>query len=113
MAGMLERVAPLAFEAWLDYDVLGTRLSHAERRALARLLRADGDGIAVRGDVPRLAAAELGKLGLSGRERRELLAKLEPPERPDLRLNLAAMRSAEEMEEKMRRAVPEPERRAM
>ena len=38
MAGMLARVAPIAYEAWLDYNVLGARLSHAERMALAKLL---------------------------------------------------------------------------
>src|SRR4029450_6713162 len=27
MAGMLKRVAPLSYEAWIDYDVRGARLS--------------------------------------------------------------------------------------
>ena len=30
MAGMLKRVAPLSYEAWIDYDVCGTQLSRAE-----------------------------------------------------------------------------------
>ncbi len=115
MAGMLRRVAPLAFDAWLDYDVLGTRLSFAERAALGRLLRPEQGGIAVREGVAGLSRAELSELGLSGRERRELLDKLRPPERPNFTLDLADMRSAEEMEEemeeKMRRAGPESERR--
>ena len=110
MAGMLQRVAPLAFEAWLDYDVLGARLSHAERLAVARLLCADPEsgGLATRPNADSLRQEDLRAIGLSPREARELAAKLTPPQRPDFSLNLAAMRSAEEMEERMRQAVPAP-----
>ena len=110
IAGMLQRVAPLAYEAWLDYEVLGERLSAAERVALGKLLEADDGGLAVRDGVSRLERRELGKLGLSGREIRELLAKVATPDRPDFALDLAAMRSAAQMEEKMQQAVPAPER---
>ena len=112
MAGMLQRVAPLAYEAWLDYNVLGTRLSFAERSALAKLLRPEQDGIAVRAGASGLSRAELGELGLAGREVRELLAKIESPTRPDFSLDLDDMRTAEEMEAKTLAAVPAPERRA-
>ena len=112
IAGMLQRVAPLAYEAWLDYEVLGERLSAAERVALGKLLEADDGGLAVRDGVSRLERRELGKLGLSGREIRELLAKVATPDRPDFALDLAAMRSAAQMEEKMQQAVPAPERTA-
>ena len=112
IAGMLQRVAPLAYEAWLDYEVLGERLSAAERVALGKLLDADHGGLAVRDGVSRLERRELGKLGLSGREIRELLAKVATPDRPDFALDLAAMRSAAQMEEKMQHAVPAPERTA-
>ena len=112
MAGMLQRVAPLAFEAWLDYNVLGARFSSAERAALAELIEAEQDGLAVRAGATRLGRRELGRLGLSGREVRELLAKVAAPQRPDFSLNLAAMRSAEEVAETMRQAVPEAERQS-
>ena len=112
IAGMLQRVAPLAYEAWLDYEVLGERLSAAERVALGKLLEADHGGLAVRDGVSRLERRELGKLGLSGREIRELIAKVATPDRPDFALDLAAMRSAAQMEEKMQQAVPAPERTA-
>ena len=92
IAGMLQRVAPLAYEAWLDYEVLGERLSAAERVAMGKLLEADDGGLAVRDGVSRLERRELGKLGLSGREIRELLAKVATPDRPDFALDLAAMR---------------------
>ena len=113
IAGMLQRVAPLAYEAWLDYDVLGERLSAAERAALAALLEAKDGGLAVREGALKLGGHELGELGLSGREIRELLAKIALPERPNFALNLAAMRTAAQMEEKMRQAVPAPERHTL
>ena len=113
MAGMLQRVAPLAFEAWLDYNVLGTRLSAAERAALARLLRADRGGLAVRDGATRLSRKELGEVGLSGREIRELLAKVDAPQRPDFSLEVADMRSPDEMEARMREAVPALDRRTV
>ena len=45
MAGMLKRVAPLSFEAWIDYDVCSARLSRMELAALRELLRPDADGL--------------------------------------------------------------------
>ena len=36
MAGMLKRVAPLSYEAWIDYDVCGTHLSRGELDVAAR-----------------------------------------------------------------------------
>ncbi len=110
IAGMLQRVAPLAYEAWLDYDVLGTRLSAAERNALAALLEANDGGLALRENASPLGRSELRALGLSGREIDELLAKIDMPERPDFSLDLAAMQSAAQMERKMQQAVPAPEK---
>ena len=107
MAGMLARVAPLSFEAWLDYNVLGTSLSFAERSAIAKLLRPHDGGIAVREGASGLGRKELADVGLSAREIRELLAKIEEPERPNFQLDLSTMQTAEEVEEKMRQAVPE------
>ncbi|HEX4775227.1 MAG TPA: FAD-dependent thymidylate synthase, partial [Acidimicrobiia bacterium] len=57
MAGMLQRVAPLSFEAWLDYDVAGTRLSRGELAALRRLVRVRDGGLEAASG--RVAAADL------------------------------------------------------
>ncbi|MYE70548.1 MAG: FAD-dependent thymidylate synthase, partial [Gemmatimonadetes bacterium] len=67
MAGMVKRVAPLSYEAWIDYQVMGDRLSGGEIEALSRLVTGDGEGIAARAGAG-LTNAELGALGLSGRE---------------------------------------------
>jgi thymidylate synthase (FAD) len=39
MAGMLKRVAPLSYEAWIDYDVCGAHLSRMELDVLRSLVR--------------------------------------------------------------------------
>ena len=44
MAGMLKRVAPMSFEAWIDYQVCGDKLSRMELEALATLLEPTDDG---------------------------------------------------------------------
>ena len=120
MAGMLKRVAPLSYEAWLDYQVAGTVLSRGELEALRRLLEPAGDaeGIRVRaegdgaggtdGAAGRsgLTGDQLRELGLSGREVLELLEKLRPADRPDFDLDLSAMKTAEHFAELMERAVP-------
>ncbi len=106
MAGMLKRVAPLSYEAWIDYQVCGGRLSHAELEALRRLLEVRDGGLAARADAPPLGPEALTALGLSKREIRELLEKLDPVERPDFELELNDFRTAEEFEERLARAVP-------
>jgi len=106
IAGMVKRVAPLSYEAWVDYDLGGEPLSLAERTALARLVQPEGEGIRVRDGVS-LQPDQLAELGLSAREIREFIDKLQPPARPDFELDLSSMRSADEMSARMIEAVPE------
>ncbi len=106
MAGMLKRVAPLSYEAWIDYQVCGSRVSHGELDALRRLLEVRDGGLAPRAEAGPLGPEELAKVGLSGREVRELLEKLEPMERPDFELDVGAFRTPEEFEERLAKAVP-------
>jgi len=106
MAGMLKRVAPLSYEAWLDYEFCGAHMSHGELQALRELLDAGEFSVSARPGTGPLTLDDLKAHGLSAREARELLAKLRPAERPDFDLDLSAMRSAEEFETRMRQAVP-------
>jgi hypothetical protein len=113
MAGIVKRVAPLSYEAWVDYDLTGAPMSRGELEALAQLLErgggADGDaGLRARGGAA-LDAGALEGLGLSPREIREFLAKLDPAPRPDFELDLSAMQPAEVVAEAMARAVPQVE----
>ncbi|MEK9501842.1 FAD-dependent thymidylate synthase [Gemmatimonadota bacterium DH-20] len=106
MAAMVRRVAPLSYEAWVDYDLAGRPLSRGERAALARLVAVDDEG-AVAGTSARLTPDDLLACGLSGREVREFLAKLQVEEPRDFELDLSTMRSAEDMADEMGSAVPE------
>jgi thymidylate synthase (FAD) len=106
MAGMMKRVAPLTYEAWVDYDLEGRPFSRAEREALARLLEVDGGrGITARAGAS-LSAEDLKGLGMSGRELLELAEKLAAPGRPDFELDLSVMRDAEDVGREMAEAVP-------
>ena len=106
MAGMLKRVAPLSYEAWIDYDVCGTHVSRAELSALRALVKADSDGLAAAGGA-RLDRAALEGHGLAKREVDELLAKLAPPPAvPDFALDVASARSGEHFAERFAAAVP-------
>lgn len=105
IAGMVKRVAPLSYEAWVDYDLGGEPFSLGERRALGALLEPVDGGVRVR-DGAVLDADALADFGLSPREAREFLEKLEAGDRPDFELDLGDMVSADTMAERMYQAVP-------
>ncbi|MEN8144962.1 MAG: FAD-dependent thymidylate synthase [Gemmatimonadota bacterium] len=106
MAGMLKRVAPLSYEAWVDYQVCGDRMSHAELEALRELLEADeAGGIRTRPGAA-LDSAALAEAGLSRREAAELVGKLQPADKPDFELDLSRFQPPEYFEARMAEAVP-------
>jgi thymidylate synthase (FAD) len=105
MAGMLQRVVPLSYEAWIDYDVCGARMSRMELDALRRLLASDNDELRAR-DGAALGGEDLAKVGLSRREAEELLGKLAPAAVPDFTLDLSAAQAPEYFETKFAQAVP-------
>lgn len=112
MAGMLKRVAPLSFEAWIDYEFAAAPMSRGELAALRELvhIERDGDRLALRASgTTALDVGRLKELGLSNREVAELADKLFPPEIPTFDLDPASMRSAEDVGERMQAAVPQPE----
>lgn len=107
MAGMLKRVAPLSYEAWIDYNVCAHHMTRAEMDSLRALLEEDdGGGVRVREGVS-LSPDRMKELGMSGREVSEFVGKLGPREVPDYELDLSAMRPAEEVAARMQEAVPE------
>jgi thymidylate synthase (FAD) len=109
MAGMLKRVAPLSYEAWIDYDVCGAHLSRMELDVLRTLVAAaPGGGITTPGGA--LDRAALLARGLSGREADELVAKLAPATPPDFDLDLSRAQPPELFAERFAAAVPKQDR---
>ena len=111
MAGMLKRVAPLSFEAWVDYELSGAHLSRGEMEAVRRLVEVTGRDVAARSGA-RLTGADLAGLGLSKREVEELLEKLAAVAVPaSFELDLSAARPAEDFAREMEAAVPRVDRK--
>jgi thymidylate synthase (FAD) len=105
IAGMVKRVAPISYEAWVDYDLESRPLTRAERDVLSRLVQAGDDSIGARAGAS-VSKDDMKAAGLSPREIRELVEKLQAPDRPDFELDLARMRTAEEVAAEMYEAVP-------
>ncbi len=108
LAGMLKRVAPHSYEAWIDYDVCGERVSRMELDALRRLVTVSDGGLV--GKAASLSPAELDGLGLAKREVSELLHKLEPKTPPDFELDLSRAKTAEWFAAEFQKAVPQVDR---
>lgn len=110
MAGMVARVAPLAYEAWIDYDVSGVRLSYGEidmiRHMVASASRQDFIYSNFARGVGYDKDGAMATFGLDAREWGELQQKLKPVGRPDFSLDLDAMQAGEDFEQRMLAAVP-------
>ena len=106
MAGMLKRVAPLSYEAWIDYNVRAHAMSRGEMDVLRHLLEADEEGVRTREGGESLALKELQGFDLSGREAREFVDKLQAADVPDYELDLSRMRRAEDVAAELEEAVP-------
>jgi thymidylate synthase (FAD) len=107
MAGMMKRVAPLSYEAWIDYDVCGAHLSRMELDVLRALIAGEDGGLAAsEGSLSRL---DMESKGLSRREIDELLQVMQPASVPDFELDLSKAKSAEHFERESAAAVPTSE----
>ena len=108
MAGMLKRVAPMSFEAWIDYQVCGDKLSRMELEALATLLEpTDDGGLACQTARDAISFDELRQMGMAPREIRELTGKIRRRQAPGFDLDISRFRAAEEVAAEMHEAVPE------
>ena len=106
MAGMLKRVAPLSYEAWIDYDVCGARMSRMELEALRKLVSAAPNALTTSGGQ-NLDRGALAELGMSNREIAELTTKLQAAAVPDFDLDVSKGEPAEVFAERMAKAVPQ------
>lgn len=106
MAGMLKRVAPLSYEAWIDYNVCAHPMSRGEMAVLRKLLEADGEDVRARAEGGIVSREDFKEFGLAPREAREFVAKFQPSEVPDYELDLSRMRRAEDLAAELEEAVP-------
>ncbi|HAY77045.1 MAG TPA: FAD-dependent thymidylate synthase, partial [Gemmatimonadetes bacterium] len=105
IAGMIKRVAPLSYEAWVDYDLGSEPLTRVERHLISSLLEGNEDGLQAL-DGAKVTADEMKAAGLSSREITELMEKLSAPSIPDFELDVSQMVDADAMARKMYQAVP-------
>ena len=80
-------------------------LSRGELQAISRLIEPGDAGIRVRSGAEEVSPEEMKELGLSPREISELREKLRPAPVPEFDLDLTRMRTAEEIEVEMYKAV--------
>jgi len=104
MAGMLKRVAPLSFEAWIDYDVNSAHLSRLELDVLRQVVASSPTEL--RGQDVQVTAGDMESSGLSRREVAELLSKFQPKAIPEFDLDLSSAVSGELLEARFAQAVP-------
>ena len=98
MAGMVKAVAPLAYEAWIDYDVQSARFSRDELLWLIdNLTRERATGERAEDNIPD---------SWSPRERAEFKQKLLPGPRRDFSLDGKEWFPAEHFETRMAELVP-------
>ncbi|HEY5957779.1 MAG TPA: FAD-dependent thymidylate synthase [Polyangiaceae bacterium] len=106
MAGLMRRVVPVSYEAWIDYDVCGAKLSRMELDALRSLLEVRADGsVGVRPSAS-LTPEGLSAMGLSNREAAEFTSKLRSSIVPDYQVDLSASLDGEVFEQRFAAAVP-------
>jgi thymidylate synthase (FAD) len=103
MAGMFKRVAPIAYEAWIDYEVCGARLSRMELETLRRLVVAfEGSvrGVQVWTDKEQ-TISHMKASGMSDRETGALCDLFEDKARPipDFELDLSQVKPVAYFEE--------------
>jgi thymidylate synthase ThyX len=94
MAAMLKRVAPISYEAWIDYEVCGVSMSRMEMVMLRHMLAGE------------LAAENPPNCGLTDREMDEFLESLKPRETPDFNLDLNEAKDATYFEAQSFAAAP-------
>lgn len=106
MAGLMRRVVPLSYEAWIDYDVCGAKLSRMELDAVRAMLEVKPDGSLGPRAGASLSLDGLQALGLSRREAEEFTSKLLSTDVPSFEVDLDGAEDAEVFEQRFAAAVP-------
>lgn len=122
MAGMAKHVAPLSFEAWIDYFFAGVRMSRMEMGALRRLVYLTSSRLltAPHGELKEtlvletegksLYAEDLAQHGLSATEIGEFFSKFEEKKIPTFDLDLSLAKDGAFFAQQWEDAVPKIDR---
>ena len=108
MAGMLKRVAPLSYEAWIDYDVCGAHLSRAELEAMRALVERRGRRAARRGRRASIARRWRGTAWRSARSTSCSPSWRRRPRVPDFELDVAKREERRALRRALRGGGPQP-----
>jgi len=109
MAGIVRRVVPLSYEAWIDYDVCGAKMSRMELDALRSLLEVREDGTVSARPGATLSPGQLEIMGLSRREAEEFTSKLKQLSVPNFEVALADGLPPDVFEKRFADAAPKAE----
>lgn len=115
MAGMAKMVAPLSFEAWLDYFFAGARMSRMEMDVLRKLLMVGtNDSLLWNStkDSGRVSPEDMEQMGLSKREVLEFAEKLRKKDVPSFDLDLSLAKDGEFFLKQWEDAVPKIDKAA-
>lgn len=106
IAGIMRCVVPLSYEAWIDYQVCGARMSRMELDALRALIQVDEDGSVRARPGASLNREEMLALGFGTREVTEFCDKLRPAEVPSFEVSYQQSQSPQAFEARAAAAVP-------
>jgi thymidylate synthase (FAD) len=108
LAGIVKKVCPLSFEAWIDYEFAGSHFSRMELDLLKKLITPgqDQQGKTYISTHSAQIIKEENMTELSSREIKELVQKFQPKDIPNFELDLTKAKEASYFEELMAAAVP-------
>lgn len=116
MAGMVKRVVPLSYEAWIDYNSESVNFSRMEMNILRDVLDGWYNDDAKTAVIGLKTGNEIniksGNYDLNCREIKEFIGKFYKRKIPDYELNLSKAKTPEYFQEKMLAAVPNIDRKA-
>ena len=98
IAAMVNKVVPISFEAWLDYNYCAKSFSYQDLLALKNLLSED----------PWIKSHPCDDLGMTKREIEEFFAKVSAPaDKPNFNLDMSLAKSPSYFREESEKCVPE------
>jgi hypothetical protein len=106
IAGMLKRVAPICYEAWIDYDVCGARLSRMELDLIRTLRNVGYEQLFSDLDPEMASETSTNSYGLTTREYEEFKEHFHDRSMPNFELDLSTAKDASYFEEAAKAAVP-------